>query len=101
VKVPPTITIGPHTYSVEVCDDIPGALIGETNSMQLTIRLHSDMPESVTAETLLHECLHGIWDLTPLRDFDDSVEESVVAALAPPLLDLLRRNPKLVALLVP
>ena len=99
MKLPPVV-VGPHTYSVEAGEMTDG-LIGDTDCITLTIRLRDGMPESVTAEVLLHECLHALWDGTPLRDFDDAVEESVVSALAPPLLDLLRRNPKLLALLVP
>lgn len=101
MKPPATVAIGPHTYEVAVVDELGGDLIGDTDSTQLTIRLQAGMPDSVTAEVLLHELLHAVWDMTPLRDFDDAVEESIVTALAPPLLDLLRRNPKLVALLVP
>ena len=100
MKPPPSIVIGPHTYKV-TSDDLGDDLIGDTDCTQLTIRVRPGLPESVTAEVLLHECLHALWDGTPLRDFDDAVEESVVSALAPPLLELLRRNPRLVALLVP
>jgi hypothetical protein len=101
VKPPATVVVGPHTYDVNLVDSISDTLIGDTDCVTLTIRVQAGMPESVTAEVVLHELLHAVWDLTPLRDFDHAVEESVVSALAPPLLDVLRRNPKLVALLVP
>lgn len=100
MKLPASITIGPHVYAVTT-DGLPDDLIGDSDCTQLVLRVRADMPESTTAETLLHECLHAILDATPLRDFDDAVEESIVSALAPPLLELLRRNPRLVALLVP
>jgi len=100
VKLPPSIVVGPHTYSVTT-DGISDDLVGDTDCTQLIIRVRAGLPESVTAEVLIHECLHALWDGTPLRCMDSEVEESVVSALAPGLLELLRRNPKLLAVLVP
>ena len=101
MKPPAAIIVGPHTYGVEVVPEIPGSLLGEADHCTLTIRVVADLPDSVTAEVVLHELLHCLIDQGPLRDFDSDVEESIVSALAPPLLDALRRNPKLVALLAP
>lgn len=47
--------------------------------------------------TLLHELLHACWHLT---DRDHENDEAAVLALAGPLLDVLRRNPALVAYLL-
>lgn len=52
------------------------------------------------AATLLHEVLHAVWSTVGLSHANlaevEDREETVVAALEPLLLDVLRRNPKLV-----
>jgi hypothetical protein len=51
-------------------------------------------------ETLLHECLHACWSLIGAsEDVNDAVEERLTLRLAPVLLEMLRRNPALVAYL--
>lgn len=52
---------------------------------------------------MLHEVLHACLYQTCLREMEvwgKNHEEAIVVALAPILLDTLRRNPKLVAYLV-
>lgn len=96
---PRTVKVGPHTYELR-CDKRARAdlakkhLVGEADTSALVIRLDDRLAESALAETLLHEVLHCIWDQTPLRVMDDDLEESIVSAFAPPLLDVLRSNPK-------
>lgn len=48
------------------------------------------------ADTLLHELLHAAWYVAGITEFTSKQEERVVGALSPLLLDVLRRNPKLV-----
>jgi hypothetical protein len=46
------------------------------------------------ANTLLHECLHALWDQM-VEGFDEEVEERIVAALANGLTMLLVDNPEI------
>jgi|GEM_PF-3502597 hypothetical protein len=46
---------------------------------------------------LLHECLHGCWHVSEPGHLDD---EDAIRRLSAPLLDMLRRNPVLVAYLL-
>lgn len=103
MKLPASILVGPHRYRVRTGkqhDRILGDNAGHCVADQLTIRISRDLPPSVKAETVLHEALHAIWDQSPMRNREDDVEEDVVSMFAPPLLDLLRRNPVLVAFLL-
>ena len=62
--------------------------------------LRPDQGADQKADTLLHEVLHAIWEQTPLRSRESDEQEEVVVALAAPLLDTLRRNPRLVEYLI-
>ena len=102
---PPTsIEMGPHRYTIRSDEDTADLLRSEGNNgdsraHQLLIRL--DPRVAAVHEVLLHEILHCAWDLTPLRCMDGvkDHEEEVVTALAPLILDALRRNAQLVAYL--
>lgn len=74
---------------------------GETYGDRARIELDPDVPLSLLRETVLHELLHAAWDCTALRIEPGLVgaEERIVTSLAPIVLDALRRNPQLVALL--
>ena len=103
--IPTTIDIGPHRYLVECTDDTSRRLqddfsTGDSTPDRLNIRLDGDRPHTVVAETLLHEVMHCAWHVAGLRshpDLGDDLQEQVICALAPQLLDALRRNPQLVA----
>jgi len=98
--LPRSVQIGPHNYEVRgftpeelvnlyrnsKCD----VIFGDHCTSELLIRINLTLPHSQRAETLLHEIMHGIADVTDC-DFDD--EESTIRALTPTLLDVLRRNP--------
>ena len=105
---PKAVQVGPYRYTVE-CDqaaidragqEMGGNLAGHANHAALRIDLAPDLARDYEAETLLHEVLHGVFCVTGIgRDFRDA-EEPIVARMAPMLLDVLRRNPDLVAYLV-
>ena len=104
MNVPAQIALGPHTYEIRSDHETSTLLredgkAGDSLRARLIIRVDAEVPHTSVAETLLHETLHCIWDLTPLRDASDDEEERIVSALAPYLLDVLRRNPKLVTYL--
>lgn len=102
--IPTHVTVGPHRYTVDSAD-FTGQLLrdeascGDSRPDRLLIRVDNDRPHTGIAETLLHELIHCCWSITALRATDNPDEEQVATALAPLLLDALRRNPTLVAYL--
>lgn len=103
--IPTEATIGPHTYRIVSDEDTSRHLHddgarGDSQPDRNIIRVDATLPHTQAAETLLHELLHCCWQRTGLRAFDpDGNEEVIVTALAPQLLDLLRRSPDVVAYL--
>lgn len=80
----------------------PRADITNVGTIRLTpqrITIAGSMGPDQARDTLLHEVLHGLLRIVNLIP-DDKEEERVVVALAPLLLDALRRNPGLVEYLV-
>lgn len=104
MKIPQVLHLGPHVYELRSDTDTARLLRdedarGDSRPDQLLIRIDTDRPHTGVAETLLHEALHCVWHQTSLRvDLCDD-EEKAVTALAPLLLELMRRNPDLVAFL--
>lgn len=62
---------------------------------QCQIALREDLDIDFLRETLLHEILHACALVAGVDDSDPD-EERIVRALAPTLLDVLQRNPRLV-----
>lgn len=110
MKPPETITVGPYRYTVVVDDDEilrrsreqSTDLLGCAEHRQLTITLRPEQAPDMLAETLLHELLHCLNEMTGVTSmFDDGdSQESFVARYSPALLDTLRRNPDLVRYLL-
>lgn len=98
MTLPKAVKIGPFHYRIRRPSKALARenLSGAAWHPLLTIAVDRDLHPVYAAETLLHEVLHACWDQTPLRDFDDDVEESIVAALSPLLFGVLRDNPELV-----
>jgi hypothetical protein len=103
--IPTHVDIGPHRFTIDSSPET-GHLLHDENSNgdsrpdRLLVRIDPDRPHTKVAETLLHELIHCVWSTTPLRMGEDEHEEEVVSALTPWLLEMLRRNPDLVACLV-
>ncbi len=108
MKPPDHVIVGPLNYALEVDENAINAasheekagLLGCANHVRLQIIIRPGMAPDVEAEIVLHEVLHAINDVTGLKmrlDADD--EEDAVNSTAPLLLDVLRRNPELVAYL--
>lgn len=105
MKVPAQILLGAHVYEVRSDTDTARLLrdedaCGDSRPGQLIIRIDGDRPHTSVAETLLHEALHCAWHQTALSVDLDEHEEKAVTALGPLLLQLIRRNPDLVAFLI-
>ncbi len=108
MKLPGKVHVGPHTYRV-ICDtaamnaecrDASEDLAGRCSHRTLTIHVDPDQARSQMRDTLLHEVLHAVANMTALdNEWGDEQEEEVILRLAPALLDVLRRNPRLVEFL--
>lgn len=100
-EIPKSIQIGPFSYRVVDLErtKIGEGLLGEILYTELTIALETRTPYMRLAETLLHETLHGIWNLMGIPISDDT-KEHIIAALGPALLDTMRRNPDLMLYLL-
>lgn len=105
MSIPRVVKVGPFDYTVDVVanlqDDAESR--GITHPRTQSIRIDSQVPAQQRREVLLHEALHAVWDLVDLKtDFPDSEGEPgerIIQRLAPQLVDLFRRNPRLVAFL--
>lgn len=99
--IPKTLRVGPYRVKVEVSEaeinaqsnllksDLAGMWVWKTSM----IVLRPGLSDEATAECLLHEILHAVFTVAGIESED---EERLVNAIAPTLLDTLRRNPKLV-----
>lgn len=107
-EIPESIEVGPFTYTVTT-DELArrraeGAekslLNGHTDCEQLTIIVDPAIAPAMLRDTVLHETLHAIADVTGLgHEWGVEKEETIIRRLSPVLLDVIRRNPALVAYL--
>lgn len=96
MKLPETVTVGPHVYRVVVIPD--GALgdaarAGQCNAQRGVIAIHGEQTSTQLADTVLHEITHALLEVT---DLDGDVAERVALAMGPGLLALIRDNPELI-----
>lgn len=99
---PSKIKIGNHTYSVKyvVPDDGSGDYFyGRTHTRTTRMEINPTQAKSQARDTLLHEVLHAILDDVD-SPLDDEKEESVIRAITPGLLGVLRNNPALLTFLL-
>lgn len=95
MRLPKQIRIGGIDYTVQ-----PRTFVqlegksGTHSRMEATIEIANGVPQE-TANTLLHEVLHGCYQQAELRA-DDS-EERIVSALSNQLCQVFRDNPKFVS----
>lgn len=105
MQIPRHIVVGPHRYTVTATEmaadrasvESKEKLLGRCDPANLQIVIRPGLPDSVLAEAVLHEVLHAIADVTGISNrLSADQEEEFVREIAPMLLDVLRRNPKLV-----
>jgi hypothetical protein len=94
VKRPRRIVTGPFTWAVSWVKPDRQEVAGETDALNLAIRVMPGNALDFERETLMHELLHACCSVAGL-DLGDDGEERVVAGLSPFLLDALRRSPGL------
>jgi hypothetical protein len=113
VKPPDSIVICGHAYSVELVADRDAPLSRHTTSTdpvghsdhergRITVRATDELSADMVRDTMLHEVIHAVIELTYLNDDfrNRDAMERVTNGLATHLLDTLRRNPQLVAFLM-
>lgn len=94
---PRAVRVGAHTYTVRVDPSVPSEHLGDYWNVG-QIRLQPGLTPSRQREVLFHEVLHAAYEAAKLPA--SCIEERAVTALAPILLEVLRRNPTLVAYLL-
>lgn len=104
---PRKVQVGPFVYTVSSDQAEMAAAVredrkemfGRTDHAALRILLEPTQTEPRMRDTLLHEVLHTLTTLTGLDMELGQDEEGMVNRMAPALLDVMRRNPQLVAYL--
>lgn len=107
MRPPKRIHVGPFEYRVTFDEQAMTArcraeateLLGHCDTGHLVIDVDPGQPVGQARDTTMHEALHAIVDLTGLNHAWGDSEEDFICRLSPAILDLLRRNPKLVAYL--
>lgn len=105
---PSHVDVGPFRYTI-TSDELTRhraqqtsltVLLGNTDHDKLQIILTNDAPIGLIRETLMHELLHVVNEVTGLRQqWGNEKEERIIRRLSPILLELLQRNPDAVAYL--
>lgn len=94
MMMPPQIRIGPFEFRILSDPDTDRELLedgdaGASDTLRLTIKVRSDLPDQVRHETLVHEVLHCILSVTHLSNqMTDAEEETLIRTLAPHLTEL-------------
>ena len=99
VEPPSSIVIGPYTYQVEFERSHNGAANswGHIRYEESVIRVDDTLKDDRRRVCLMHEALHGVFEVTGNNPDN---EEALVTAFAPVMVDMMRRNPALVAYLM-
>jgi hypothetical protein len=105
MEIPESVQIGPYRYAVKAdADELMryehrqmSSVWGCIRWKEMDILLDPAADNQRLRETLLHEIIHGCNDVAGTGGLTD--EERFTTALAPTLLDTLRRNPALVSYL--
>lgn len=88
------VKVGPFVYDVEWVTGLADEGTLSTTDLRLLLATNAAIPR--VKEAALHEILHAVIDLTPLRAKNKDEEEDMVAALSPLLFQVLRDNPDFV-----
>ena len=108
VKMPTSISLGSYTYSVTAVDadtlrkvgDIPADQIpyGAYSSDDQAIFINGTTTEQTKAATLAHELVHAIMFTNNLEANEDTEKnEELVDGIALGLVELIKRNPDVMA----
>ena len=101
--LPKFVQVGPYRLEVILTDKIPtewGVTADDAGMVVLDVGriwIRKSLCHDRQVEVLWHEIGHVLSSLAPLEFDDPTVEEAIVARLAPLYVDFIRRNPKVVA----
>jgi hypothetical protein len=98
IPMPQRLRVGPFDYTVQSWPSREASAaerFGECDRFNNVIRVRDDISEQRSAETMIHEILHAVWDTQGLGDND--AEERIVTCLALGLSQVIRDNPDFVA----
>lgn len=110
--MPESIQVGPHRYTVEATGAAitkarareGPTVVGHHDANALVLTVDPDLPHSQQADTVLHEVMHAVLYSVDvdrvLVNHEAGLDEHLICAVTPILLDTLRRNPDLVAFLI-
>lgn len=95
IKLPRRWKIGYQTYDVHITEsNLADLSYGHTSPSMGMITLNGRSSTTQSANTIVHEVLHAIWDGQALGKNPD--EERIVTALANGLTQVMRDNPQLI-----
>lgn len=105
MNLPKKIKVGPFDYAVD--DDLPALrkemvalkaeLLGWSDEITLRISINPEQAPGMLRDTLLHEVLHQVFNMTGQADeWGKEGAEEAILRLTPALLAVLRENPKVV-----
>jgi hypothetical protein len=98
--LPSSIRVGYRDYDLVVVSPLNAeaeGAFGRHSSTACRIEVRTDTKPAETADTLIHETLHAVWNVAGLQAKDS--EERIVTSLAHQLTQVIRDNPELVAYL--
>jgi hypothetical protein len=87
VKIPKSVKILGHTYSVKEYESYPSDTYGSHDPNTLTIRLNNNKNATQIASTLLHECIEAVNHLLEL-----GLEHRQISGLESGLYQVLKDN---------
>lgn len=91
MEIPKSVKIGAHIFEVIQRDDLESGNLGSSSVSKLKIFIDETAPESLQIETLFHEILHVIYDLSGIKK-EEAEEEKEVQAIAGYLFQVLQDN---------
>lgn len=99
-KPPACVLIGHAYFNIQFDPHLneDSEAVGLTGPETQRILIDPKLGPDVERETVLHECLHGIYFQAGLRLEQwsrDKIEEKIIWSMAPRILELLKDNPEL------
>lgn len=98
MKIPSRLKVGAYHYKVSMAPLTDEGRVGQTYPSRQEIQIAPGQAPHYERDTVIHELLHAIMQQTSLSKmtlWDEGVEEAIVLAVSPLLLQTLRENPRL------
>lgn len=98
MRLPGSVRVGHRAVPVALRRFDDPAEYGQYLLHRDRIEINQSLGPSLRASVLVHEILHAMF-ATAMIPVDDATEETVIRALTPQILALIRDNPRLIAAL--